>query len=78
MKKLKFRKPYPIEQHKEYQKDIQRIVSVCKDKGYELSEEDAIVAWEKYSEDYFAAGWLVLPKNDDYLFESIMKVMEEE
>lgn len=77
MKKLVFKKP--THDYHSYQKeDIQRIVSVCARKGYELSEQDAMLAWEKYSEDHYCAGWLILPKEDEQLFNDIMKVMEEE
>lgn len=77
MKILKFRKPVSG-RHQHFKEDVQRIVSVCKDKGYELSEENAMIAWEKYSEDYYAAGWLILPKKDEDVVNAILKVMEEE
>lgn len=76
MNKLVFKK----EQHNyhQYQKeDIQRIVSVCAQKGYQISEQDAMIAWERYS-DMFCAGWLFLPKEDEHLFNDIMTIMEEE
>lgn len=79
MKKLIFRKPErKSDYHQCYTKDIQRIVSVCEQKGYQISEQDAIIAWEKYSEDYYAAGWMMLPKDDKDVFGGIMRVMEEE
>lgn len=76
MKKLKFKKS-KHNYHEDQKENIDRIVSVCFQRGYLISGQDAMVAWERYS-DMFAAGWLCLPKEDDHLFNDIMTIMEEE
>jgi hypothetical protein len=62
MKKLKFRDPY--NHHHEYTNDIDRIVKVFADRGYEISHQDAVRAWECVSES-MCAGWLTLNSTDD-------------
>lgn len=44
----------------------QQIVSIMRDAGYEISPQDAYVAWEQHSEDW-CASWLWLdgfPRED--------------
>ena len=62
MKKLKFKEQY--NHHFEYQNDIQRIVKIFAERGYEISESDAVSAWEQYS-DSMAAGWMSLGPDDE-------------
>lgn len=76
MKKLIF-KQSRYDYHEYQKEDIKRMVSVCAQKGYQISDRDAMIAWERYS-DMFAAGWLCLPKEDEHLFNDIMTIMEEE
>jgi hypothetical protein len=52
-----------------YRKDIERIVAVYEKYGYAISHNDALKAWECYS-DALAAGWLILPDEDSLIFES--------
>ncbi len=60
MKRLKI-KPDPTKNyHWKYADDISRIVKAFASQGYEISNSDAILAWERYSDTY-AAGWLILP-----------------
>lgn len=73
MKKLKFRKIY--NHHFEYQGDILRIVKVFADRGYEISETDAVHAWEQFS-DSMAAGWMCLG-TDDEVFQNVFYYFEE-
>lgn len=53
-----------------YREDIERIVSIYKKYGYLISHEDALKAWECYS-DSLAAEWIFLPEKDDLVFDSI-------
>ena len=77
MKILKFKQP-GAEWH-EYQKDdIERIFNVCLANGYYLTRDQAMIAWEKYSEDYYAAGWLILPEKYEDILKCILCVMEPE
>ncbi len=76
MKKLKL-KDLKGSYHEYQKEDIGRIVFVCAQKGYLISEQTAMIAWERYS-DMFAAGWLILPNNDEHLFNDIMTITEEE
>lgn len=74
MKKLRFKDPY--NHHYEYTDDIDRIVKVFADREYEISREDAIKSWESYS-DSMCAGWMCLPDEDRYVFESAFTYFEE-
>jgi len=74
MIKLKFKDPY--NHHFEYQSDIERIVKIFADRGYEISHEDAVRAWEQYS-DSMAAGWMFLDEEDCYVFDNCFLYFEE-
>jgi len=73
MIKLKFRDPY--NHHFEYTSDIERIVKIFADRGYEISHQDAVRAWESYS-DSMCAGWMNLG-NDDEVFQDAFYYFEE-
>ncbi len=47
--------------------DVARIVRIFHTRGFEVSAEDARLAWEEHSES-MAAGWLFLSDNDDIVF----------
>jgi hypothetical protein len=73
MKKLKVKEQY--NHHFEYQSDIDRIVEIFADKGYEISATDAVHAWEQFSEN-MCAGWMSLG-DDDEVFEDAFSYFEE-
>ena len=73
MKKLKVKEKY--NHHFEYTNDIDRIVKIFADHGYEISREDAVRGWENYSESY-AAGWMSLG-SDDEVFGDVFYYFEE-
>ena len=73
LKKLKVKEQY--NHHFEYQSDIDRIVEIFADKGYEISATDAVKAWEMFSESY-CAGWMSLG-DDDEVFEDAFSYFEE-
>ena len=73
LKKLKVREKY--NHHFEYQNDIDRIVKIFADKGYEISATDAVHAWEMFSEN-MCAGWMSLG-DDDEVFEDAFSYFEE-
>ena len=76
MKKLRFKDPY--NHHYEYTDDIDRIVKVFADRGYDISREDAIKSWEAYSELEYAAGWMNMKgTTDEYVFKSAFAYFEE-
>lgn len=75
MKKLKFKEPY--NHHFEYQSDIDRIVKIFADRGYEISHTDAVKSWENYSEEYWFAGWLTLHETNEEIFNNLFKYFEE-
>lgn len=60
-----------------YKADIDRILAVCKWRGYDLSAADAEKAWEAYSR-HMGAGWIELPGSDAFLFEVLSRYLEEE
>jgi hypothetical protein len=73
MKKLKVSKKY--NHHFEYKNDIDRIVKIFADRGYDISHSDAVRAWEQFSESY-CAGWMSLG-SDDEVFEDAFCYFEE-
>jgi hypothetical protein len=73
LKKLKVKTPY--NHHFEYTNDIDRIVKIFADRGYEIAHTDAVRAWELYS-DSMCAGWMSLGK-DDEVFTDVFCYFEE-
>jgi hypothetical protein len=73
LKKLKVKEPY--NHHFEYQSDIDRIVKIFADRGYEISHSDAVRAWEQFS-DGMAAGWMSLG-SDAEVFDDAFYYFEE-
>ena len=54
-----------------YLYDCERIVEVFEKRGYSISITDAQTIWEDYSNS-MAAGWLMLPADDNDLFSQAM------
>jgi hypothetical protein len=73
LKNLKVKKTY--NHHFEYTNDIDRIVKIFADRGYEISATDAVKAWEMFSND-MAAGWMSLG-DDDEVFADAFSYFEE-
>lgn len=73
LKKLKVKQLY--NHHFEYTNDIDRIVKIFADRGYEISHTDAVHAWEQFS-DSMAAGWMSLG-DDDQVFQDAFYYFEE-
>jgi hypothetical protein len=73
MKKLKVKEKY--NHHFEYKNDIDRIVKIFADRGYDISHSDAVRAWEQFSESY-CAGWMSLG-SDSEVFEDAFSYFEE-
>lgn len=55
-----------------YVTDVRRIVNVMKDKGIEITPKEANKLWNMYSDNQ-DEEWIVLPANDDEIFEIIIK-----
>jgi hypothetical protein len=55
--------------------DVDRIVRIFADRGYEISHSDARLAWERYS-DSMCAGWLILDEDPSRVFNSIIYYFE--
>jgi hypothetical protein len=74
LKKLRCKERY--NHHFEYKNDIDRIVKIFADRGYEISHSDAVRAWEEFS-DSMCAGWMCLGEDDEvfndafYYFEEV-------
>jgi hypothetical protein len=73
VKKLKVKEQY--NHHFEYTNDIDRIVKIFEDRGYEISATDAVRAWEMFSND-MSAGWMSLG-DDDEVFADAFSYFEE-
>lgn len=63
------------EEHKE---DIQRLKDVFASYGILIPENDLVYAWEQYSEDNWAAGWISLPEKDEEVYLAIIKMFQLE
>lgn len=73
-KRLIFSDPSPVlDVEKE---DVARIVRICADRGYSISPEEALGAWEAYSQDYFAS-FLELDIDDNLIFDNVKSKCEE-
>lgn len=73
--KSKFR---PIEQNghiKIYKKDCERIQKILKENNIFVSLEEVCSIWEEYS-DLYAAGWIILPKEDIDVYGCILEVFD--
>ena len=55
----------------EFSEDVQRIIDVCLQAGFDIYDGDARRAWEKYSEG-MAAGWMGLPEDDETLLNIVL------
>jgi hypothetical protein len=73
MKKLRVKEQY--NHHLEYTNDIDRIVKIFADRGYEISATDAVKAGEQFSEN-MCAGWMSLG-DDDEVFADAFSYFEE-
>jgi hypothetical protein len=45
---------------KAYKDDITKITTAFREHGYIISDEDAYRAWQRFSDEHFAATWLML------------------
>ena len=55
-----------------YPDDVRRIVELFKSKGIIITPSEAEELWDDYS-DSMCAGWLILPSNDNELFEIVVE-----
>jgi hypothetical protein len=73
LKKLRYK---GYNHHFEYTNDIDRIVKIYAERGYDISYADAVHAWEQFSET-MCAGWMMLGEDDEvfhdtfYYFEEV-------
>ena len=56
--------------------DCERIQRVFKEHGYAISLNEAWLLWDTCS-DVVSASWLVMPKEDEKLFECLLPHFEE-
>ena len=64
------------EKHFSYPEDIRRMIEVCNKKGITITPELAEKLWDIHSESY-CAGWLILPEDDELLFEILLDCAKE-
>lgn len=74
MTRLRFKRP---DERDPYQYDVERIVRIFKDRGYDLSYDDARAAWEDFS-DSMAAGWMMLDDDDSAVFATLRYRLDED
>jgi len=60
----------------EYQEDVGKIVRVYQKRGIEITEEQAVELWERYSDSLFAS-WMMMPDDLDAIFETTKEFAEE-
>jgi len=73
MKKIKIKDNN--NRHFAYNRDIDRIVNIFADRGYEITRSDALKSWEMFSDSY-AAGWMILDENDEDVFKNVFHYFE--
>jgi len=62
--------PYGIIEHPS---DISRLIRVAESRGLQISEADAAMVWEKFSDGY-AAGWMHMDSFfDDEIYSAILE-----
>jgi hypothetical protein len=66
LKKLTLKEQY--NHHLEYTNDIDRIVNIFAERGYEISHTDAVRSWEMVSEEW-TAGWMSLGEDDEVFYD---------
>jgi hypothetical protein len=59
-----------------YQTDVERIVEIFAERGYEISATDAETAWQRYS-DSMCAGWMDLDDEDAFVFSNCFYYFKE-
>lgn len=60
--------------------ELERMVEVCAERGYETTVLDVFLAWDAWSE-HLSSHWMSPPKDDQELFERLrwgMIVLDEE
>lgn len=77
MKKLKL-KPNPKDYHWTLTEDIQRIIKVFADKGFEISESDAIESWERRSDSFLITWMNIHPYSDTEIYEFLKNYFEDD
>ena len=50
-----------------YKEDVDRIVLAFAENDCQISDVDAASAWSMYSEEYYCAGWLMLPESNQHI-----------
>jgi len=71
MKILKFKPVVPPEYDTLWQTDdVDRIIKICNERGYYISDTDARAAWVEYS-DSWCACWMSLGDDDDVIFNNV-------
>lgn len=60
-----------------YSYDVNRIIIVCANAGFEIDYDTAKQAWESYSKN-MSAGWMSLPNDESVLFNSVMCYAKED
>ncbi len=60
-----------------FPEDVERIGKILLEKGYWATPDECQLLWETYS-DNLCAGWLILPDDDDTVFESIRPWIDDD
>ena len=76
---MKLRKLGDVEEEKYFEDpgDVMRIQSLIISKGYECSFNQAGEIWQEHSRG-MAAGWLLLPEDDEILWQDLRGCIDEE
>lgn len=60
-----------------YAEDTYRIMAAFEENGYEITKQDAQIAWRTYSEEYYCAGWLMLPESNQHIYNILLPFFKE-
>lgn len=61
--------------HIDYPEDVARIVAIFAARGFVVSPEDAQSAYEEYSEQEWAAGWISMSPDDADVFYAVRRYL---
>jgi len=60
-----------------YKEDVDRIVLAFAENDCQISDVDAASAWSMYSEEYYCAGWLMLPESNQHIYDILLPFFKE-
>ena len=60
-----------------YKRDSERVQRILEEHGCKASLVDSYRLWKEMSTNDYCAGWLILPKKDEQVFEMLLPYLEK-